>query len=181
MSDDPTSTKVWDQGAVGEERVGTFLEESRPKGIEVLHDRRIPGSKANIDHLVVAPSGIWIVDAKRYLSGRLERRDVGGWRTTDMRLYVGNRDKTVLLDGVHKQVAHVCEAMIGTPFETVPVRGALCFVEIEVGWFAKPFMIRDIYVTWRKYLLDPMLEPAILDEPARILMARHLANRFKPA
>jgi len=57
VSDDPTSTKVWDQGAVGEERVGARLGEARPR-IEVLHDRRIPRSRANLDHLVVAPTGI---------------------------------------------------------------------------------------------------------------------------
>ena len=38
----------------GEEKVGGHLENARPRGIEVLHDRRIPGSRANIDHLVIA-------------------------------------------------------------------------------------------------------------------------------
>jgi hypothetical protein len=36
----------------------------------VHHDLRVPGSKANIDHVVVGPPGIFVVDAKHY-SGRL--------------------------------------------------------------------------------------------------------------
>ena len=26
----------------------------------VLHDRRVPGSRANLDHLVIGPSGVWV-------------------------------------------------------------------------------------------------------------------------
>jgi hypothetical protein len=43
----------------------------------MLHDCRIPGSRANIDHLFVAASGIWIVDAKGD-KGKVEQRDLGG-------------------------------------------------------------------------------------------------------
>ncbi len=32
----------------------------------MLHDRRIPGSRANIDHIAIATSGVWVIDAKRY-------------------------------------------------------------------------------------------------------------------
>lgn len=35
-----------------------------PRRFVVLHDRRQPGSRGNIDHLVVGPSGIWVVDSK---------------------------------------------------------------------------------------------------------------------
>ena len=178
LSDDPSSTKVWDQGAVGEERVGSFLEAARDQGVEVLHDRRMPGSRANIDHLVIAPSGVWVVDAKRYLGGRLECRNKGYWRHPDLRLYVGGRDKTSLLDGVQKQVDAVTASLAGTGFAEVPVRGALCFVEIELGWFAKPFTLRGISVTWRKHLLAPMLAPAAIDEATRLALTHHLAKRF---
>jgi hypothetical protein len=30
----------------------------------VLHDLRIPRSRANIDHLVIGPTGVWVVDSK---------------------------------------------------------------------------------------------------------------------
>jgi hypothetical protein len=42
-----------------------------------LHDRRMPCSQANIDHIVLVPSGVWVIDSKR-VRGRIrveDRRD----------------------------------------------------------------------------------------------------------
>ena len=51
----------------------TLLDEVvRHKGF-VLHDRRVPGRRLNLDHLVVMPSGVWVIDTKHY-HGRLARR-----------------------------------------------------------------------------------------------------------
>jgi hypothetical protein len=100
---------------------------------------------------------------------------------TDWRLYVGSRDKTSLLDGVQKQIDHVTNALAGTQFADVPVRGSLCFVEVELGWFAKPFTMRGITVTWRKHLLAPMLEPATIGPDRRAELAPVLADHFRPA
>jgi hypothetical protein len=58
----------------------------------VLHDRRIPRTRANIDHIAVTRSGaVWAIDAKNY-RGKVQRVDKGGWFATDERLYVGSRD-----------------------------------------------------------------------------------------
>jgi hypothetical protein len=43
----------------------------------VLHDRAIPGTRSNIDHIAVVPSGVWVIDTKQY-RGRVQRRDRGG-------------------------------------------------------------------------------------------------------
>jgi hypothetical protein len=71
-------------------------------GVRVLHDRRVPGSKANIDHLSVGPAGVFVIDAKQY-SGALEKRDLRGWFRVDERLYVAGRDRTKLVEGVAGQ------------------------------------------------------------------------------
>jgi hypothetical protein len=181
LSDDPTSTRAWSQGAVGEERVGAVLEASRRRGIEALHDRRIPGSRANIDHIVIAPSGVWVVDTKRYLDGELEKRNVGTRRKPDYRLYVSGRDKSSLVAGARKQVVQVQAALTATPFEGVPVHGALCFVDHKRVPFAKPFTVDDVRVTWRDRLVEPMLISEVITPGPRQLLARHLAHRFKPA
>ena len=185
LTDDPSSTKVWAQGAVGEERVGAFLETLRPRGIEVLHDRRIPGSHANIDHLVVASNGIWVVDPKRYLNAKIECRDVGGMFKQDVRLYVGGRDRSALIAGMVKQVGLVTRAVSTTAYSEVPIRGALCFVDSQVGMFSKPFRINDVLVTWGRRIQIPLLEttdeqPRI--QPAEIApVAALLSKRFPTA
>jgi len=57
---------VWARGAAGEERVAAILAKHLHASVVVLHDRRIPGTRANIDHIAVAPSGVWVIDAERY-------------------------------------------------------------------------------------------------------------------
>lgn len=66
LSDERQSTKAWDKGAIGEERLGARLNDMASDDLAVLHDRRIPGSKANIDHIAITRKGIWVIDAKRY-------------------------------------------------------------------------------------------------------------------
>jgi hypothetical protein len=63
-------TRAWQRGAAGERHVARLLEPLVEHGWGVHHDLRIPGSKANIDHVVVGPPGIFVVDAKHY-RGRL--------------------------------------------------------------------------------------------------------------
>src|SRR5690606_23007100 len=103
LSSEPPSTPAWKEGALGEERVAVILADRLGNQAVLLHDRRVPGTRGNIDHVVVASSGVWVVDAKRY-SGKVERRDVGGFFRKDLRLYVDGRDRTRLLDGVRRQV-----------------------------------------------------------------------------
>jgi hypothetical protein len=164
--------------------VGEALDAARSKGIEVLHDCAIPRSRANIDHLVIGPTGVWIVDAKCYVNKTVERRDVGGWRRTDHRLYVDRRDRTSMIEGVARQVATVRTVLEAGDWAGVPVRGALCFVEADLGWFAKPFSIDGVLVTWRRELLAPIVGgravPRIVVPHDIEPLARHLAATFRP-
>lgn len=77
LSEEKQSTKAWATGAVGEEKLGAQLDALVTERFAVLHDRRIPGSKANIDHIAIATAGIWVIGAKRY-KGRPELKIEGG-------------------------------------------------------------------------------------------------------
>jgi len=53
------------QGGAAEELMARRLGELTAYDVHVLHDRRWPGTRsANIDHLVVGTSGVFIVDTK---------------------------------------------------------------------------------------------------------------------
>ncbi|NLA37157.1 MAG: NERD domain-containing protein [Actinobacteria bacterium] len=65
-----TSTRVWRQGAIGEQKVARVLDGLAGAELIALHDRKLPKSRANFDHLVVTPSGVWVIDAKRYIGKR---------------------------------------------------------------------------------------------------------------
>jgi hypothetical protein len=75
LTDEPSSTKVWAQGAAGEEAVGSVLDGLAPDYVTALHDRKMRDwdgrlTRANIDHLAVAARGVWVVDAKTRWSER---------------------------------------------------------------------------------------------------------------
>ena len=59
---------AWAAGEVGERRVGAVLDRIAAEfRALVLHDRLTrAGSKANIDHVVVTPGGVFIVDTKNW-------------------------------------------------------------------------------------------------------------------
>ena len=65
FTDDPQSTDAWRRGARGEEIVGRRLDDLGDLGVLRLHDRRIRGTRANIDHIAVSAAGVFVIDAKR--------------------------------------------------------------------------------------------------------------------
>jgi hypothetical protein len=124
---DPVQETAWVRGAQGEERVARSLERHLDDRLLVLHDRRIPRSRANIDHIVVAPSGVWVIDSKRYRGKVAVSKPLFG----KARLTIAGRDKTKLVEGLAKQVGLV-EAVMRELAPDIPVRGALCFVDADL-------------------------------------------------
>jgi hypothetical protein len=62
---------AWRRGAAGERRTARLLSPLERQGWAVLHDLAVPGSQANIDHLVIGPGGVFVIDSKQY-RGRLQ-------------------------------------------------------------------------------------------------------------
>lgn len=62
--------KHWATGAQGEAILAEFLAKRCP-AVPLLHDRRVPHSLANIDHIAVGASGVYVIDTKRY-RGKIE-------------------------------------------------------------------------------------------------------------
>lgn len=67
---EPTPVANWRRGAEGERATAGLLDPLRHLGWAVLHDRRLPGSGANIDHLLIGP-GVHVIDSKAY-RGRIK-------------------------------------------------------------------------------------------------------------
>ena len=177
MSDDPQSTKAWAKGSEGERRLAADLTKRVGDRAVLLHDRKVPGTRANIDHLAVAASGIWIIDAKNY-KGKVERRDVGGWLKTDRHLYVNGRDQSKLIAGLARQINAVLEVIGGSE---IPVHAALCFVDSEWGLLAKPFQHAGVWVTWPKKLSEMIAAPGSLPTEDVVHIADRLASGLPPA
>lgn len=175
---EPKSTTAFAKGSEGERRLGRRLDRELAAPIVVLHDRKVPGTRGNIDHIVVAPTGIWLIDAKNY-TGRVRRRDVGGWRSSDERLYVGNRDRTKLIESMGWQVAAVRAQLDRLGHGDSPVCPVVCFTTSDWGWFAKPFCIGGVLVIWPAALvtmIKRVREDRALDGTPIDILAGHLSS-----
>jgi hypothetical protein len=177
LSDDPQSIRAWAKGSEGEQRLAAHLLAAVGDRAILLNDRKVPRIRGNIDHLVIAASGIWVIDAKHY-RGLVTQRDVGRWLKTDLRLYVGRRDRTALAEGLGWQMAAVRKALGGAD---VPVTAALCFIEADWKLFAKPFQQNRVWVTWPKKLAEMIGEPGPLTPADVAQLADRLAGALPPA
>jgi hypothetical protein len=165
------TTTAWARGGQGEEAVGRYLTHAVGDTGAVLHDRAIPGGRANIDHLVVVPSGVWVIDTKRY-RGRVQQRR--GWFGATPSLYVQGRNRTNLIVGAVRQRRLVQNAL-GV---RVPVHAALCFVDAEWGFFATPFAIDGVEVTWCRRLASSLRASGELNRREVHLLAAQLGEIF---
>ncbi len=177
LSDDPQSIAAWAEGSDGERRLADQLLRLVGGRAVFLHDRKAPKTRGNIDHIAIAASGVWVIDAKNY-RGLVERRDVGGWLKTDHRLYVGRRDRTKLTGGLGWQVDAVRSTLNG---DEVPIHACLCFVDAEWRLWSKPFELNGVCVTWGKKLAEMIAEPGPLTPKDVTRVAERLAGVLTPA
>jgi hypothetical protein len=130
VSREPQHQRAWACGAASEVKLAGTLERwTADHGVVLLHDRRMPGGRGNIDHIAVGASGVTVIDAKRY-RGRIAVVHRGGLvRPRTEHLLVGGREQTRLVDSVLAQADAVRHVLTGGEHATVPVRAVLCFVD----------------------------------------------------
>ncbi|MFG1701427.1 nuclease-related domain-containing protein [Nonomuraea sp. NPDC049309] len=61
-----SSVPAWRRTSVAERRTEAQLRRLERNGYRTLHARAIPGSEAQIDHLVVGPTGVYAVDSEKW-------------------------------------------------------------------------------------------------------------------
>jgi hypothetical protein len=119
------------KGAHGEYLMGGYLAEELAPGGRVLTDRQVPGdSDANVDHVVIASSGVWIVDSKKW-AGEIHYRSPAFPSTDPNKLLtVGGIDRTSSIAKIFRLVIPVA-ALIAD--RSVTVRAAIAFIEPTWG------------------------------------------------
>ena len=176
------TTGAWRSGAEGERKVAARLAVVEAKGILVLHDRRIPGTRWNVDHIAIGSSGVFVIDSK-VAKGRVELRRTGSFlRPGPMQLRVGGRDRSAYLDGMARQVRAVATALAGTPAAGgVPIRPMVVLIGATWGLFARPLAVRHIWVGWPKQLARTVSKPGPLPQPQVVAIYQAIANALPPA
>lgn len=133
----------------GEIAVGQFLEGLYNVGAQVFHD--IPGEKFNIDHLVISPRGIYLIETKTYSKPEKGKVEI----TSDGENLFANgnlieRNPFVQARALTKWVQDLIKESTGKSFTIRPV-------VLFPGWFVKnQNMPKDIWV------LNPKAFPKFL-------------------
>lgn len=179
MAGEPQSTRAWEVGALGEERVGAVLEEASPRGVLALHDRRVPGRPSNIDHITIGPAGVFVIDTKRYKNAEISVRRVGGlFSPRRDELLVRGRVKTNLVEGVRRQMEVVSTVLDGNAMAEVPVHGVLCFVDGLFPLFQRRLHVDELVVTGPRTLPDVVAASGPVDDAQRRALHRLIGQRL---
>lgn len=178
--DDTPTTKAYATGARGEEIVARRLNDRAGHDFIVLHDRGIRGSSANIDHIAVARSGVYVIDAKLYKDKKITKRNVGPIFSREPRLFVGASDKTGLVTGLERQLAKVRAALNSRGFREVPLRGFLCFVEADWNPLDPPINFGPIRITSPRRMIKAIGKDSVGEKLLVHSIAEALAEAFPP-
>ena len=115
--------RAWEAGAEGERLVAAELDALTAAGWNVLHDVRWPGrQRANLDHVLVGPGGVVVVDSKNW-TGQVSVRDGV--------LRAGSHRKDREVEGVAAAAAAVA-AVLPTGDRAL-VRAVLCLVQQDLA------------------------------------------------
>jgi hypothetical protein len=145
---DSDQAKSWEKGFTGETAVGKFLDEfAKSNNYSVLHDRKMPGSRVNIDHILISDRGVFVIDAKNY-RGLIEIRDIGSLLKIKETLFVAGRNQSKLVDGLKKQINAVSSIISNSNID-LEVKGILAFVNGEFSLLFKPKEIDGVLINSR--------------------------------
>jgi Nuclease-related domain len=160
---------AWRRGAIGERRTARLLEPLERQGWAVLHDLALPGSRANLDHLVIGPGGVFVIDSKKYRS-RLQLDPPGQLRH-------GRYPFAPILRGVSFEADQAAQVLPDPGVAVVPivaVHGA------QVPW--GKVVIDDVPVVSARRLPSMLRQlPAVLGPERVAAVADQARIRFRAA
>jgi hypothetical protein len=138
-SGDPAAA-AWAAGAAGERRVAGELANLREAWM-VLHDRLLrPGqSEANLDHVVVGPGGVFLVDAKNW-GGNVTEYEGGLYQHVGPAGARTSHSKHGEIAKVHGMAAYMAVE------SGMPVTPVICLAGPNEADFGEPKMLRGVWV-----------------------------------
>jgi len=71
--------RTWQRGAQEERHTARLLRRLTRHGYVVFHDLAMPDSPANLDHLVIGPSGVFVIDTKQWTGSVHQGADGLAW------------------------------------------------------------------------------------------------------
>jgi Nuclease-related domain len=173
----PQHESAFRLGERGEQAVAASLARRTANGPAIiLYDRRMPGARGNIDLLAIAPTGVYVIDAKA-IKGKVRiSRPLFGRE----KLVIEGRNRTKALDGLDRQVSAVRGALASTGQHDMPVLGVLCFTKADLPLFGSR-KIRGHQLLYCRRLAKKLNGDGAMTPAAVDTLARTLAVALPPA
>ncbi len=167
----------WVKGAAGEYLMAKDLHSALGADGVVLNDRAVPNSHANIDHIVIASSGVWIIDTK-VRKGQIRVKTAGSRLSGAQKLMVGDRDESACTEKIYSQVIPIAN-LLGDP--RIPIHPALAFIDADWGSGIalrairnRPYKMLGVTIAWPKAIIAKIAEDGPLSKDAIMLIAAKL-------
>ena len=127
LTETPQHIAAWKIGAEGEEQTARALVGLERKGYSILHDRMAFGCPGNIDHVVIGPTGVFVIETKSW-QGKVKIRGKDIW--------VDGRKRSEVVDQVLAEASAVQAALgdVLTVLET-PIVPLICVHRADLPLF----------------------------------------------
>jgi hypothetical protein len=151
-------------------------------GEVILSDRVLPGTQGNIDFVVVASSGIWVIDAKKW-QGLIEMKPTSRLAAT-MDLFVDKVKKTPEIDRIYNLVIPIRQLVTD---RSVPIEPALVFM--EGNWSTRsslhlqlkgPYREGKVWIGGATTVTNKIKEPGALSADHVARLGKHLDQALPP-
>ena len=172
------AVRAWQFEMTGDRRLASTLA-SLGHAVLTLDERRVPDSDTIIDHVVIGPAGVYVIEAKLYRDPQISmHRTGGGLRPTESQLMVDGKDCTDQATAMDKQVNAVRAALeLCEDFQYVPVMPVLCFVDGQFAIFGS-IEIGRVRVRGLGGTANLVATDGPFDEDGRARIQRHLAEQL---
>ncbi|MFF5210689.1 nuclease-related domain-containing protein [Streptosporangium sp. NPDC000396] len=170
-----SSVPAWRRASVAERRTEAQLKRLERGGYRTLHARAIPGSEAQIDHLVVGPTGVYAVDSEKW-DKRLPVRV-----QSHRKLFHGPFNQKPRLDEARWEASQASELIAEELGHAVTVVPSLAIYGPAIPW--KVLNVREVdvfdgsrvrkWITKRERSLTDAEIDKIYEAAERVLPARY--------
>ncbi|TDC07006.1 NERD domain-containing protein [Nonomuraea longispora] len=170
-----SSVPAWRRTSVAERRTEAQLRKLERNGYRTLHARAIPDSEAQIDHLVVGPTGVYAVDSEKWDKRLPVRVQMG------KKLFHGPFDKKPRINEAKWEASRASELISQSFGREISVVPSLAIYGPQVPWKIMTIRGVDVYqgdrarkwITKRERALTDGEINRIYEIAAQVLPARY--------
>ncbi|SNQ50528.1 Nuclease-like protein [Frankia canadensis] len=168
----PPEIEAWREDAEAERSTARALDRLVRAGYTVLHDRSLADSAGNIDHLVIGPSGAWVIETDAH-QGPVRQNAAGVWAgKVPLRAMLG----LVAWMGEEATAQLLGELPQGWELEVQPV---VAFARAEVP--AGLALVEGVLLLPATGVADYILSAGMVLRPIDVAMLVDVAERAFPA